>query len=311
MMVFLTLSVGVCCTPFWRRFILVCMATFYFKSGEFIPPFLFFAGAILSEVTLMQIAHAKANPPALDPTEPLRGWRRFVHEYWTIVLFFISYFFGTQPPSNPERAPYSRVIFNFSKDYITTDGGISLLTSLIVGQPDRVVAAFAGIGFILSIMFSPSLKRFFSHPIFVFFGGISFPLYLLHGTFIRIPLAWAIFKLLPSLPWLAVLGQSQETNESKIIRHECTSVTCVSSALLIWLIWFAALVLFCRFWKNRVDIYGVSFSRWGEDVVMGKRPFAIGASRVTTVTGGAMLALAEKLKGGSTTMEKFENGMLS
>ena len=45
---------------------------------------------------------------------------------------------------------------------------------------------------------------------------------------------------------------------------------------------------------------------------MGKRPFASGASRVTTVTGGAMLALAEKLKGGSTTtLEKFENGMMS
>jgi hypothetical protein len=125
MMVFLTLSVGVCCTPFWRRFMLVCMAIFYFKSGEFIPPFLFFAGAILSEITLMQIAHAKSNPPALDPTEPQRGWRRFVNEYWTIALFFTSYFFGTQPPSNPERATYSRVIFNFSKDYITTNGGTS------------------------------------------------------------------------------------------------------------------------------------------------------------------------------------------
>ena len=136
MMVFLTLSVGVCCTPFWRRFMLVCMATFYFKSGEFIPPFLFFAGAILSEITLIQIAHAKANPPALDPTEPLRGWRRFVNEYWTIVLFFISYFFGTQPPSNPERSTYSQVIFNFSKNYITTNGG-TCPVDLVNSRPTR------------------------------------------------------------------------------------------------------------------------------------------------------------------------------
>lgn len=127
MMVFLTLSVGVCCTPFWRRFMLVFMATFYFKSGEFIPPFLFFAGAILAEVTQIQIAHAKHTPPPLDNVEPLKGWKKYVHGYWTIALFFVSYFLGTQPPSNPERATYSRLIFNFFKDYITTQGGTSPL----------------------------------------------------------------------------------------------------------------------------------------------------------------------------------------
>jgi hypothetical protein len=125
-MVFLTLSVGVCCTPFWRRFMLVFMATFYFKSGEFIPPFLFFAGAVLAEITQMQIAYAKNSQASpLDPVEPLRGWRKYVNNYWTIALFFVSYFLGTQPPSNPERATYSRVIFNFFKNYITTRGGMS------------------------------------------------------------------------------------------------------------------------------------------------------------------------------------------
>jgi hypothetical protein len=180
---------------------------------------------------------------------------------------------------------------------------------LIVGQPDRTCAAVAGIGMILSIMFSPALKRFFSQPIFVFFGSISFPLYLLHGIFIRGPLAWALFRLLPSLPWLP--ARDSKTLETLVVRRDCRSFICLSSALGICFIWFALLVLFCRFWKNRIDIYGVTLSKWGEEVVMGKRPF--GTSNITTVTGTAMMELAKRLKGESstTTSEKYGNGMLS
>src|SRR5438552_9182706 len=64
---------------------------------------------------------------------------------------------------------------------------------VIVGDANR------GIFLIFSILFSATLQRFLSHRYFVFLGNISFPLYLIHGTFIRIPLQWAVIWMLPRL----------------------------------------------------------------------------------------------------------------
>ena len=53
---------------------------------------------------------------------------------------------------------------------------------------------------ILSILYSPLLRSLLSRRIPVFLGSISFSLYLLHGTFIRLPLTWWLFKFLARYP---------------------------------------------------------------------------------------------------------------
>ena len=45
------------------------------------------------------------------------------------------------------------------------------------------------------IVMSPHLRRALSHSWLLFLGKISFPLYLLHGTFMRSILAWLLFAL--------------------------------------------------------------------------------------------------------------------
>lgn len=125
MLVYLILTISVNCTPPCRRFILVTMTTFYFKSGEFIPPFLFLSGACLAEITLIQIAHNNNKVTALDVNEPPRGLRRLVNKCWTGALFVFSMYLGTHPPENPHRATYSRVMHDFFNKYITTEGGMS------------------------------------------------------------------------------------------------------------------------------------------------------------------------------------------
>lgn len=45
----------------------------------------------------------------------------------------------------------------------------------------------------LAIVLSPHLRRALSHPWLLWLGKISFPLYLLHGTFMRSLLAWMLF----------------------------------------------------------------------------------------------------------------------
>lgn len=46
---------------------------------------------------------------------------------------------------------------------------------------------------IATIMCTPHLRRVLSHKTLLWLGKISFPLYLLHGTFIRTVLAWLLF----------------------------------------------------------------------------------------------------------------------
>ena len=44
-----------------------------------------------------------------------------------------------------------------------------------------------------TIVMSPQLRRVLSHRVFLWLGKISFPLYLLHGSFMRSILAWLLF----------------------------------------------------------------------------------------------------------------------
>jgi hypothetical protein len=123
MMVFLVLSITAVCTSFWRRVILVCTTLYFYKSGEFIPPFCFFSGTLLAEISLLQIAHAKeraANGILETPESPSRT-TRLIRRHWTTALFILALYLGTAPPENTHRAAHSRFLRWIFEDYITTE----------------------------------------------------------------------------------------------------------------------------------------------------------------------------------------------
>lgn len=119
-------------------------------------------------------------------------------------------------------------------------------------------------------MYSPPLQRFFSQPVFVSLGQVSFPLYLLHGTFIRGPLAYAYFVV---LPWLQYLKPPSGVKGDGYYVMNCSTWGCISTASLIYVVWFMGLILFCQFWVQAVDFLGVKLSLWFEQVATGKRSF--------------------------------------
>lgn len=154
----------------------------------------------------------------------------------------------------------------------------SYITShwLLLADNKRVIASFAGILFTLSILFSPIIRRFLSHRYFVFLGSISFSLYLLHGTFIRLPLQWILVLVLPKIaPDILVTS-----GDENLVYMDCPSFGCRFIASIAYLIWFALLLAFSKVWKDNVDILGIHVSRWAEDVVLGKRRVIIRMQRL-------------------------------
>jgi hypothetical protein len=151
-----------------------------------------------------------------------------------------------------------------------------MYTDFRVGETDRTIGAFAGIFLIFSILFSASLRRFLSLPPFVWLGSISFPLYLLHGTFIRLPLAYILFKFLPRFPSLNIIGIVPDWDDIDVIIFHCWAFKCKFVVGVVWTLWLAVLLAFCKLWKEYVDILGVQFSKFAEEVVLGKREVSLG-----------------------------------
>jgi hypothetical protein len=141
---------------------------------------------------------------------------------------------------------------------------------LIVGSPEQLLGAFSSYAIVIAIMFSPQLQKFLTHPFFISLGEISFPLYLLHGTFIRGPLAYAYFVI---LPWLHYLTPPVGIEGAGYYVMECYSLACVSTAVVMYITWIMGLVLFCQIWLMNVDVPGVRFSAWCEQVATGKKGF--------------------------------------
>lgn len=123
MLVFLVLGMTAGFTVFWRRFMLVCAAVFYFKSGELLAPFCFFSGAILAEISLNQSKTPVTFPPPRDATERVY---QIVYEHWPIGLAMLGLLLASVPPENQHFVWYSRVIYYWFDNHITTSMGARL-----------------------------------------------------------------------------------------------------------------------------------------------------------------------------------------
>jgi len=96
-------------------------------------------------------------------------------------------------------------------------------------------------------------------------------MYLLHPTFIRLPLALTYFRILPSLfPSLEILEQGIDQHGNQISIFTCNGLTCRFSLTVVWFIWLPCLILACKVWKERFDPMVVRSSKWIEEFVVGK-----------------------------------------
>lgn len=99
------------------------------------------------------------------------------------LVIVVALFFASTPRDNPEAAAWSLWLHDFGQQLLPP---ISL-------DKYKVNVSFGSLLLVLGTIMSPRAQWLLSRPGFVWLGKISFPLYLLHGTFIRSAFAWVLF----------------------------------------------------------------------------------------------------------------------
>lgn len=113
--------------------------------------------------------------------------------------------------------------------------------------------------FVFTIVMSPHLRRFLSHRWFLWLGKISFPLYLLHGSFMRSVLAWLLFS-----------RQQITEIEEEGQKHMRYPLPGVPTFVIVMPVFFVILFTATHFWAVKVEPYFGVMTKTAEDIMFGK-----------------------------------------
>lgn len=117
---------------------------------------------------------------------------------------------------------------------------------------------------ILTCVLSPHLRRALSHKYLLWLGKISFPLYLLHGSFMRSLLSWMLFAR-------SKLVEMEERNGDQtyiVMRYPLPGYTTFFIAVPIF---FGALFAAAHYWANKVEPHFGVITKSAEDLMFKKR----------------------------------------
>lgn len=96
----------------------------------------------------------------------------------------------------------------------------------------------------LTIVMSPHLRRALSHRYFLWLGKISFPLYLLHGSFMRSFMAWLLFQ------GQTLKSTLDEGTGRTVLRYPTPSPLRFVAAMPLF---FALLFTATHFWATKIE----------------------------------------------------------
>ncbi|KAI9928898.1 hypothetical protein ASPWEDRAFT_169267 [Aspergillus wentii DTO 134E9] len=177
--VFMTLLATVNATPRFRLFTELVLYMWSWAIGDGIVGLNVFAGMIMAEFSFHPIYKfpQTSRLPSILPS----------------CLLILGLYLCSFPDQFYDQTPWSAQLAHI--------GGAIIPSNASMG---RYFAAWGGQMVCLAVFLSPSFRRFFSHPSFLWLGSISYSLYLLHGPLMRSVMTYmlyipAIFTFTPAL----------------------------------------------------------------------------------------------------------------
>lgn len=195
-----------------------------------------FSGILLSEL------NASTYPLTFSPYSLL-----YVPPFVIISLILMSF-----PAEYQNSAPWSAFLLKWHYKIFPKDAVI-----------DRCWPTMGALLLCLTIVMSPHLRRALSHRVLLWLGKISFPLYLLHGSFMRSILAWLLFAN-------SALVEMEERDGAEtyvVMRYPLPDYP---TFVVVMPIFFAVLFGATHVWANRVEPHFGTVTKRLEEVMMGK-----------------------------------------
>lgn len=115
-----------------------------------------------------------------------------------------------------------------------------------------------------TVIMSPHLRKFLSLPPLLWLGKISFPLYLLHGSFMRSILSWLLFAK-------SKLVQFQEQNGDQRYIVMKYPLPGAGTFFIVFLIFFPILFTATHLWATRLEPQFGLVTKAIEEVLFGKK----------------------------------------
>ncbi|KAH0548048.1 hypothetical protein GP486_008211 [Trichoglossum hirsutum] len=183
------------------------------------------AGILLAELSQHPITHRLSSHSSYGSIPP-------------ILLFLSGLYCCSFPEHHPDWSPWFFPLYEFGAKHFPAGAEISRNWNLVGAHL-----------VIVGVVFSQHLMRALSHPIFLFLGGISFPLYLLQGPTIRSVLSWVLFGFASPV----TLEEALEGGDVLIKSVRPIPSTWIVCVVLVF--YFGFLFWVSNLWSTYVDPY--------------------------------------------------------
>ena len=145
---------------------------------------------------------------------------------------------------------------------------VDLANCLVPGIPqlERFWPSLGAQLVMLSVIFSPNLRRILTHRYLLWLGRVSFPLYLLHGTFMRSLLAWVLYGGRPTV-------ETEEWDDTLKEHYKVNRIPAPRPLIFLFVLplWALVVLSVTHLWADNVEPWFGVMTKKCEDTMFGRQ----------------------------------------
>jgi transcription initiation factor TFIID subunit 11 len=196
-----------------------------------------------------------AEMSSFSSTRKFTASRSLVKRTLVALLFLSGLYLMSMPSVNWEWAPWFHFILEDFKFLFPEGSNVYVLTSYI--------GVFLTL---LSILVSTDFQNVLTHPICLWLGQLSLPIYLIHGPIIRTLFCWLIYGF--TQPEYREERDANGNIERIPGNFPSPSSTRVFVSIAIF---FGVVLCLSQLWSNKVEPWCAKVAKYVEDIITGKR----------------------------------------